>query len=84
MLDNTEKHNSCVVRHLRENQASFHSSSSSYIFGVFLKFFQGLEPRRTQVSTKIRLGRNQALVKAKHRKQCSWRNGKDTEDIGCG
>ena len=38
-----------------------------HIFEVFLEFFQGLEPGRTQASTSARLGRSQILVKAKHR-----------------
>ena len=38
-----------------------------YISEVFLEFFQELEPGRTQASTTVKLGRSQALEKAKHR-----------------
>ena len=49
----------------------------NFIFSeVFLEFFQGLEPGRTQASTTARLGRSQVLVKAKHGEQCSWRSDK--------
>ena len=43
---------------LTEDQAVY-CSSTSYIFEVFLEFFQGLELGHTQASTMVRLGRSQ-------------------------
>ena len=74
MLDKP-KNTIFIVRLSTKDQASS-LVIQLHIFGVFLEFFQGLEPGRTQASTKARLGRNEALVKAKHGEQCSWRSGK--------
>ena len=64
-----------ILRLSIEDQASF-MEIQLHILGVFLEFFQELEPERTQASTKARFGRSQALVKTKHGEQCSWRSGK--------
>ena len=74
MLDKP-KNTILIVRLSIEDQTSF-LEIQLHILGVFLEFFQELEPGRIQASTKARLGRSQALVKAKHGEQCSWRSGK--------
>ena len=55
-----------------------------HILEEFLEVFQGLKLGRTQVSTKARFGRSQALLKAKHGEQCSWRCGKINLDNSYG
>ena len=75
MLEKLKKHNTyCEGLRLKIKQVFL--EIHLHILGVFLEFFQELEPGRTQASTETRLGRSQALVKAKHGEQCSWRSGK--------
>ena len=55
-----------IMRLSIEDQASY-LVIQLHISEVFLEFFQGLELGHTQASTTARLGRSQALEKAKHR-----------------